>query len=245
VVPFHQLQQRLLHALARDVAGDRGIVRLAADLVDLVDIDDAALRPLDIVVGGLEQLQDDVLDILADIAGLGQRRRVGHGERHVEDAGERLREQVLPQPSGRPAGCSTWPARHRALGAVREALVVIVDGDGEHSAWRASGRSRNRRAPCRSRPGSARRRGLHERRLGLLANDVVAQFDAFIADEHGRAGDQLAHLVLRLAAERAIQCAFRVAAAQFRHISPSGRQPDSLDEDHSDRTLARSQWPKR
>jgi hypothetical protein len=41
---FHDLQQRLLHALARHVAGDRGIVGLAADLVDLVDVDDAALR---------------------------------------------------------------------------------------------------------------------------------------------------------------------------------------------------------
>jgi hypothetical protein len=40
---FHDLEQRLLHALARHVAGDRGIVGLAADLVDLVDIDDAAL----------------------------------------------------------------------------------------------------------------------------------------------------------------------------------------------------------
>src|SRR5262249_3503934 len=38
---FHDLEQRLLHALARDVAGDRGVVGLAADLVDLVDIDDA------------------------------------------------------------------------------------------------------------------------------------------------------------------------------------------------------------
>jgi hypothetical protein len=48
---FHQLQQSLLHALARHVARDRRIVRLAADLVDLVDIDDPALRPLDIIVG--------------------------------------------------------------------------------------------------------------------------------------------------------------------------------------------------
>ena len=92
---FHQLEQRLLDALARHVAGDRGIVRLAADLVDLVDVDDPALRLLDIVVGRLEQLEDDVLDILADIAGLGQRGRVGHGERHVEDPRQRLREQRL------------------------------------------------------------------------------------------------------------------------------------------------------
>src|SRR5262245_23153248 len=48
---FHDLEQGLLHTLARDVAGDRGVVGLAADLVDLVDIDDAALGALDIVVG--------------------------------------------------------------------------------------------------------------------------------------------------------------------------------------------------
>jgi hypothetical protein len=50
------LEQRLLHALARHVAGDAGVVALAADLVDLVDVDDAALRPLDVVVGVLQQL---------------------------------------------------------------------------------------------------------------------------------------------------------------------------------------------
>jgi hypothetical protein len=71
---FHDLEQRLLHALARHVAGDRGVVGLAADLVDLVDIDDAALGALDVVVGGLQQLEDDVLDVLADIAGFGERR---------------------------------------------------------------------------------------------------------------------------------------------------------------------------
>ena len=37
---FYDLEQRLLHALARDVAGDREVVGLAADLVDLVDLDD-------------------------------------------------------------------------------------------------------------------------------------------------------------------------------------------------------------
>jgi len=52
--------------------GDRGVVGLAADLVDLVDVDDAALGPLDIVVGRLQQLEDDVLDVLADIAGFGE-----------------------------------------------------------------------------------------------------------------------------------------------------------------------------
>ena len=40
-----ELQQRLLHALARDVARDRRVVGLARDLVDLVDVDDAASAP--------------------------------------------------------------------------------------------------------------------------------------------------------------------------------------------------------
>src|SRR5208283_4747033 len=53
---FHDLKQRLLHALARHVAGDRGIIGLAADLVDLVDVDNAALRPLDVIVRSLQQL---------------------------------------------------------------------------------------------------------------------------------------------------------------------------------------------
>ena len=46
---FQDLQQRLLDAFARNVAGDGGILVLAADLVDFVDIDDAlsgsAARP--------------------------------------------------------------------------------------------------------------------------------------------------------------------------------------------------------
>jgi hypothetical protein len=92
---FHNFQQRLLHALARHVAGDRWIVGLAADLVDLVDVDDAALCALNIIFSRLQQLHHDVFDVLADISGFGQRGRVCHGEGHVEDASERLREQRL------------------------------------------------------------------------------------------------------------------------------------------------------
>src|SRR5690606_33575305 len=54
--------------------------------------------------------------------------------------------------------------------------------------------------------------------LGFFADDVVAQLHAFIADEHGGAGDQLAHLVLRLAAEAAVESALAVGTAEFGHI---------------------------
>ena len=49
----------------------------------------------DVEVGGLDELEEDVLDVFADVAGLGERRGIGDGERHVEPLGERLREVGL------------------------------------------------------------------------------------------------------------------------------------------------------
>src|SRR6185436_11250411 len=226
---LHQLEQRLLDALARDVAGDRGIVRLAADLVDLVDVDDAALGALDIVVGRLEQLQNDVLDVLADIAGLRQRGRVGHGEGYVEDSRQGLGEQGLAAAGGADEqDVRLGELDVGALGAVGEPLVMIVNRDREHPfgvvladhiiVEHLADLGRGRHAVA----------GFDERGLGFLADDVVAQLDAFVADEHGRAGDQLPDLVLRLAAERAVEGALAVAAAQFRHRLSWGPEAPSL-----------------
>ena len=130
--PLEDLQERLLDALARDVAGDRGVVGLAGDLVDLVDVDDPALGPGDVEVGRLDQPQQDVLDVLADVAGLGQRRRVGDAERDVEDAGEGLGEQRLAG-AGR---ADEQDVRLLELDVVDrvagvDPLVVVVDGDRE------------------------------------------------------------------------------------------------------------------
>ena len=58
---------------------------------------------------------------------------------------------------------------------------------------------------------------LHQRGLVLLADDVHAQLDAFIADENRRPRDELAHLVLALAAERAVKRVLQIAAADFAH----------------------------
>src|SRR5215471_13890212 len=93
--PLEDLEERLLDALARHVARDRRVVRLARDLVDLVDVDDPGLGLLDVEVRGLDQLEEDVLDVLADVSGFGQRRSVGDGERDVEDPSECLRKQRL------------------------------------------------------------------------------------------------------------------------------------------------------
>jgi len=63
--------------------------------VHLVDVDDPALALLDVVTGVLQQLEDDVLDVLADVAGLGKRGCVHQGEPGRQQPREGLREERL------------------------------------------------------------------------------------------------------------------------------------------------------
>ena len=127
---LEDLQQRLLDALARHVARDRRVVGLARDLVDLVDVDDPGLGLLDVEVGGLDQLQQDVLDVLADVPGLGQRGRVGDRERHVQDPRQRLCQQRLAAAGRAQQQDVRLGQLHLgvALAGHLHALVVVVDG---------------------------------------------------------------------------------------------------------------------
>ena len=59
---------------------------------------------------------------------------------------------------------------------------------------------------------------LRQRGFILLADNVHAQLDALVANENGRAGDELAHLVLALATERAVERILGIAAADLAHL---------------------------
>src|SRR5690606_3105453 len=131
---LEDLQQRLLHTLTGYVARDRRVLGLARDLVDLVDVDDAALALRDVEVGSLEQADENVLDILADVARLGECRRVRDRERDLEHTRERLREQRLAH-AGR---SDQQDVRLVDLDVVEhtmmvDALVVVVDGHCERA----------------------------------------------------------------------------------------------------------------
>src|SRR5690606_14906765 len=69
--PFEHLQQGLLNAFARHVAGDGDVLASLANLVDLVDVQDAPLSGFDIEVGSVQQLEQQVLDVLTDVTGFG------------------------------------------------------------------------------------------------------------------------------------------------------------------------------
>ena len=94
------LKQRLLNALARNITGDGEVLGLAGNLVDLVNVDNANLRALNIAIGGVDELEQDVLHVLAHITGLGERGGVGDGKRYLENSSKRLCQQRLTGTGG-------------------------------------------------------------------------------------------------------------------------------------------------
>src|SRR5215213_517073 len=130
--PFKDLQECLLHTFTRHVARDRRVLILTTNLVDLVDIDNALLRALDVAVGGLQEFENDVLYVFTNVAGFRQRRRIDDRERHSEHARECLREQRL-------AGAGRTDQQDvcfldldvRATTTKLDAFVMLIDCDGE------------------------------------------------------------------------------------------------------------------
>ena len=93
---LEHLQQRLLDALAGNVARDADVVLGFSDFVDLVDVNDAALGGFQIVIRVLQQLQENVFHVLADVSRFGERGGIADGERHVKDSRQRLGQQRFP-----------------------------------------------------------------------------------------------------------------------------------------------------
>src|SRR5918997_162623 len=209
---LQDLEQSLLYALARDVARDRGVVRLAGDLVYLVYVDDPGLRLLHVEVGGLDKLEQDILHVLAYVAGLGKGRGVGYGERDVEDLGERLGQKRL-------AGAGRTDQQDVGLlqlGAVRglrahlDALVVVVDGDGQ-DLFRVVLADHVLVEDAVYLPRLGEVVVFQDLGAGeLLVDDLVAQLDALVADIDAGAGYELPDLALALTAEGALQLIRRI-----------------------------------
>ena len=202
------LQQRLLHALAGDVARNRGILALAGDLVDLVNVDDAALGELHVVIRRLQKTQEDILHIVADVARLGERGRVRDGERHLEDAGERLGKERLAAAGGTEQQDVALLQLHVVSAAEEDALIVVVD----RHAQRDLGLVLSDHILVEHGADLVRGGDLIGRielvLLGLIAvlHDLHAQPHALVTDAHtGGALDHAVRFLLRLAAERAAE----------------------------------------
>ena len=121
-----------MDTLTRDVSRDRRVLGLPRDLVHLVDVDDSAFALGHVEIGGLEQPNQDVLNVFADVTRFGERGRVGDGERNMEDPRQRLCEQRLTDPGGpdqENVGFVDFDVVEHSL--IVDPLVVVVDRNGE------------------------------------------------------------------------------------------------------------------
>ena len=107
------------------------------------------------------------------------------------------------------------------LSPLFQALIVIVNGDGEHPLGRFLPDHVIIQDFCLISLGvGTALAGADELRLVLFTDDIHAQFDTFVTDKHIRPGDEFSDLVLTLAAERAVKGVFAVCfgVVGFTHL---------------------------
>src|SRR5271156_6028349 len=210
---FQNLQQRLLHALTRDVAGNRGVLVLLRNLVDLVYVYDALLGSLDVAICSLQQLQDDIFDVFADVARFGECGGVNNGERHIEHARQRLRQKRFARAGGPDQQDVRLGKFHFARLLVQEnALVVVVNRYREFFL----GLVLADYIAIEKRFDLGRPREPAIGRAGLLAllvfQNLLADAHALVANVRARIlgwrTDELLHLLLRFMAEGTAQRLF-------------------------------------
>ncbi len=180
------------------------------------------LGPLHVVVGGLDELEEDVLDVLTHISGLGEGGGISDGKGDVQHAGQSLGQQGLAAAGG--AEQEDVGLGQLDVGVMRpvvarlDPLVVVVDRDRKDLLGVLLADD----VVVQELVDLFRLGQLVEGQLGgvgqLLGDDVVAQLDALIADVDTGTGDQLLDLLLRLPAEAALHQI--PAISEFRHVGP-------------------------
>ena len=128
---LQDFQQRLLHALAGHIPGNGGILALAGDFVHFIDVNNAPLGQLHVKIRSLQEAKQNVLHIVAHIAGLGQRGSVCDCKGHVENLGQSLCKEGLAAARGADEQNIALLQIHIGIVRERNALIVIVDRNGQ------------------------------------------------------------------------------------------------------------------
>jgi len=204
---FENLQQCLLDTFAGNVAGDRWVLSFASDLVDFIDVDDAGRGLLDVLVGRLNELEQNILNVFTDVTGFGERSCVGNCERNVQHASKGLRKKRLAA-TGRTDEEDVRLCEFDVVAlrcAVLHPAIMVVNRDGENPLRLFLSND----VVVQEFKNLYRLRKFVERQLAgfgkFLFDDLVTQVDALVADVDTRTSDQFLDLLLGLPAKRALQ----------------------------------------
>ncbi len=214
---FDDFQKSLLNTLTTDIACDRRVLTLLGNLVDLIDEDDSVLSRLDVVVGVLDEFEQDVLNVFTDIASLGKGGCISDGEGDL---------QLLGKGGGKQGLAGTGGTYHQDVGLIQlhslfsdlllelDPLVVVVYGNCEHALCVVLADDILIHVLLQFlRSGDTvgkSHRVLLERRI--TCKHIVAYLDALIANGNTRAVDEPFYFFLAFAAERTD---FRVSCHQL------------------------------
>ena len=92
---LQNLQERLLNSLTGNISGNGEVFCLTSNFVNLVDVNNANLRALNVSVSRRDEFQKNVFNILANITGFRKRSGVSNGKRNFQKAGKCLSKQGL------------------------------------------------------------------------------------------------------------------------------------------------------
>ena len=82
----------MLNTFTRNVTSDGWVVRLARNLIDLIDVNNTYLGLVYVIVTFLKKLLNNVLDILTNITCFGQRCCISNGEWNIQQSSKRFGE---------------------------------------------------------------------------------------------------------------------------------------------------------
>ena len=96
---FQNFQKCLLNTLTADVTGDRSVFGFTGDFVNFVNIDNTVFGSFYIKICRLQQTNQHIFDVIANIAGFGQCRCVCNRKRNIQDLRQSLCQQRLTDTS--------------------------------------------------------------------------------------------------------------------------------------------------
>ena len=90
---FHDFQKCLLHTFTGYIPGNGSIFGFSCNFINLIDVDDSLLCPLDIIVSGLDNLKQNVFHVFSYITGFCQRSGICDRKGNIQHSCQILRQE--------------------------------------------------------------------------------------------------------------------------------------------------------